>query len=412
MIPRLYAAGREAEGRAADFDQKGDTGGEVGENSERERLRDARLIEALDVPDDLYDAADSSGAALLAGMLCGHRRMLVDISDPSLEEMVQDGALVEGSSDRLARFVELMCLPICAALEGLDGLEQNRVHIMFQSVRNLMAARNVMSIASDSKVGLGAMSVDSTLAPCDAVLVLVAPSVQEGGPDLQALLKAAENRTIIVVNPVFPRGTRAAVFELYEPVYYLKGMSIAYHDKDPEASNRLESDRGDIGERAGLGLNDDPDTSVFGEFSLGDFSPEAEREALEEVGLLLAGEAKELSGSPPDQEVGLVPTEAWAAAAAAAVTATEVSDEAFDGVDDSWRGPSERSDPLLFRSGRAVLLREFPTAWRAFLQLADEDEDGVEQPWVLADSFEGKPDQSELKIALMAFIENHAGYGD
>ena len=151
---------------------------------------------------------------------------------------------------------------------------------------------------------------------------------------------------------------------------------------------------------------------MFGEFSLGDFSPEAEREALEEVGLLLAGEAKELSGSPPDQEVGLVPTEAWAAAAAAAVTATEVSDEAFDGVDDSWRGPSERSDPLLFRSGRAVLLREFPTAWRAFLQLADEDEDGVEQPWVLADSFEGKPDQSELKIALMAFIENHAGYGD
>jgi len=134
------------------------------------RTTEARLMEALDVPDDLYDAADSSGAALLAALLCGHRRMRVDIADPSLGGQVLpspntltddiNGAILaesavqslseEYSSDstgsdndplpvqvveheRLARFVELMCLPIAAAMEGLE----KRVHVVFSSVRLL-----------------------------------------------------------------------------------------------------------------------------------------------------------------------------------------------------------------------------------------------------------------------------------
>ena len=129
------------------------------------RTTEARLMEALDVPDDLYDAADSSAAALLAALLCGHRRMRVDIADPSLGgQMIPSGntltddfdgdvsvesALTENAPEgydtdsndslpvqvmeheRLARFVELMCLPIAAAMEGLE----KRVHVVFSSVR-------------------------------------------------------------------------------------------------------------------------------------------------------------------------------------------------------------------------------------------------------------------------------------
>ena len=94
--------------------------------------------------------------------------MLVDVRDPSLTP--SSGAAPE----RLARFVELLVLPIVAALEGLDGLDRNRVHVMFKSVRDLAAARSAMSaISNDSVVGLGALSLDTSLDASDAVLVLV-----------------------------------------------------------------------------------------------------------------------------------------------------------------------------------------------------------------------------------------------
>lgn len=142
------------------------------------RTTEARLMEALDVPDDLYDAADSSGAALLAALLCGHRRMRVDIADPSLggqvlpppntltddtngvilaesaveslsEEYISDSTAsdhdplpVQVEHERLARFVELMCLPIAAAMEGLE----KRVHVVFSSVRLLELFINFHSL--------------------------------------------------------------------------------------------------------------------------------------------------------------------------------------------------------------------------------------------------------------------------
>mmetsp|Transcript_60023 Transcript_60023/g.135742 ORF Transcript_60023/g.135742 Transcript_60023/m.135742 type:complete len:339 (-) Transcript_60023:364-1380(-) len=102
------------------------------ETSMEDRTREARLQEALDVPHDLYDAADASGAALLAAILLGRRRMVVEINDPLLE--VQPGPLErgEGASERLARFIELMTLPVMAALEGIANLDRTRVHIMFR----------------------------------------------------------------------------------------------------------------------------------------------------------------------------------------------------------------------------------------------------------------------------------------
>tara|TARA_A100001015_G_scaffold278158_1_gene338068 strand:+ start:495 stop:923 length:429 start_codon:yes stop_codon:yes gene_type:complete len=118
------------------------------------------VLEALDVPDDLQDAADSAGAAVLAALLQGHRRMLVEIHDPLLDPTTSGGRYVlaivpllvpsrqanptmdpttslppslapiptpsgfgggdEANSyaENLASAVELLVLPTAAALEG------------------------------------------------------------------------------------------------------------------------------------------------------------------------------------------------------------------------------------------------------------------------------------------------------
>jgi len=392
----------------------------------RIRSHQGRLREALDVPDDLYDAADSSGSALLAALLCGHRRMLVDVADTSLDwtgasmgartttsvgsggSGVGPGSRSSSSSDgfggvgeeedgaddlaseRLARFVELMALPIMAALEGLDeSMERSRVHIMFHEVRQLAAARRVMTIATESGfVGLGALTLDSSVAQSDAVLIIVAPvatevgtqhSREEGGganqgscAELTALLKEAENRTIIVVNPEQSLGE--ALFAEYEPVYVLKGMQVHYQAKRP--NSQLEDHDGS----EWVGKSDDEDgeesvvtrkrryyleeeedewaESVWGESSemLGDFySDEREAQVVEqELGLGSSGEVDDAArGYGRDDGVtseGVVDsassnvsepadcpptlrTEQWVAAAAAAVAAS-AEESGFEGFSD------------------------------------------------------------------------------
>lgn len=49
-------------------------------------------MEALDVPDSLFDAADSAGAAVLAALLQGHRRMLVRMEYPELNPVNSGGS--------------------------------------------------------------------------------------------------------------------------------------------------------------------------------------------------------------------------------------------------------------------------------------------------------------------------------
>lgn len=69
-------------------------------------------------PSSVTEAADSAGAAILAAMLAGQRRMLVDVRDAELTHQ----------PEVLAQFLELSILPVAAGLEGLNS-ERNRVKI-------------------------------------------------------------------------------------------------------------------------------------------------------------------------------------------------------------------------------------------------------------------------------------------
>jgi hypothetical protein len=538
----------------------------------RRLSHEGRLVEALDVPDDLYDAADGSGAALLAALLCGHQRMLVDVADASLDRCQlqlhaeedadddDDGSSrhvsthVHGTTEldtakqagekeqlstksseaaaadlsasdlsdlpfeRVARFVELMALPTIASLEGVRT-ERSRVHIIFNTARQLDAARRVMTIAGPG-VRLGCLAVpgSSSLKENDAVLIVVSPvtTPEEGGgkgsaEELQRLLKSAENRTIIVVNPV---GTtlennesqqqqqqqqQQQLFESYQPVYVLKGMRVRYQAKKTAADSLTEqmgqddnSDSHASGDEDPLYLHEEAASewadSVWGnellpswsDMGLGDFySDEREAQVIEqELGPPLMGEGgsertSEAGGTAnqQDQVVGAarecsptLQTNDWVAAAAAAVAASEEGSE-FSGFDEvgspselgfspssmmqtssreetvdeftkdfdederEFTGSSDMGAVSLESEARAVLLREFPMPWRAFLQFSSDesrtagvddgarmsyrDEEnggkGLEQPWIFLESFESRPSRSDMNVAILNYIDEAIG---
>jgi hypothetical protein len=61
-------------------------------------------------PSSVIDAADAAGAAILAGMLGGKQRMLVDVRDAELSR----------DPETLVQFVELAILPVAAGLHRAE----------------------------------------------------------------------------------------------------------------------------------------------------------------------------------------------------------------------------------------------------------------------------------------------------
>jgi hypothetical protein len=103
----------------------------------------SRIIESFDdamifgrAPSSVIDAADAAGTAILAGMLGGKQRMLVDVRDAELSS----------DPETLVQFIELAILPVAAGLEGLKST-RNRVKIVFPKVSQLLQYRRSKSLA-------------------------------------------------------------------------------------------------------------------------------------------------------------------------------------------------------------------------------------------------------------------------
>lgn len=97
----------------------------------------SKVVESFDdamifgqAPSSVIDAADAAGGAILAGMLGGKQRMLVDVRDAELST----------DPETLVQFIELAILPVAAGLEGLKST-RNRVKIVFPKVSQLLEYR-------------------------------------------------------------------------------------------------------------------------------------------------------------------------------------------------------------------------------------------------------------------------------
>ena len=173
-------------------------------------------------PSSVIDAADAAGAAILAGMLGGKQRMLVDVRDAELSR----------DPETLVQFVELAILPVAAGLEGLRTT-RNRVKIVFPTVSQLLQYRRTMALAAPEVVALSTLGFDP-VEKQDQLVVLIAPSPDdaEGLAAMNELLCPTDEMTeqisqpLVVVNHhMVPVSGPAKDFEV---AYHLRLLSVQY----------------------------------------------------------------------------------------------------------------------------------------------------------------------------------------
>ena len=134
-------------------------------------------------PANVIEAADVAGASILAGLLAGKQRMLVDVRDADLAS----------DPDMLVQFIELAVLPVAAGLEGLTS-KRNRLKIVFPTVSQLLEYRKTMALAAPEVVALSTLGFDPVEAR-DNLVVLIAPAPDddEGLQIMNALLRVNDD---------------------------------------------------------------------------------------------------------------------------------------------------------------------------------------------------------------------------
>jgi len=188
-----------------------------------------KVIESYDdalifgtAPSSVIDAADGAGAAILAAMLGGKQRMLVDVRDAELSN----------DPEILVQFIELAILPIAAGLEGLKST-RNRVKIVFPKVSQLLEYRRTMALAAPEVVALSTLGFDP-VEKRDKLVVIVAPAPddEEGIQAIRDLLTPTEEGVQPIQQPVVILNYHMLPFSgldlKFETAYHLRLLAVQY----------------------------------------------------------------------------------------------------------------------------------------------------------------------------------------
>jgi uncharacterized coiled-coil protein SlyX len=186
-------------------------------------------------PSSVIDAADAAGAAILAALLGGKQRMLVDVRDAELSR----------DPETLVQFIELAILPVAAGLEGMPKNQaRRRVKIVFPTVSQLLQYRSTMALAAPEVVALSTLGFDPVEKE-DSLVVLIAPSPddEDGLEKMNELLAPTSemtkplNQPVVVLNHhMVPVTGPAANFEV---AYHLRLLSVQFMSGD-DASEYLK----------------------------------------------------------------------------------------------------------------------------------------------------------------------------
>lgn len=190
-------------------------------------------------PSSVTDAADAAGSSILAALLAGKQRMLVDVRDA---ELTRD-------PDVLTQFIELAILPVAAGLEGLKT-KKNRVKIIFPTVSLLMQYRKSMALAAPEVVSLSTLGFDPVEAKDNLVVIVApAPDDDEGLIQMNELVSSADLRQPVVVlnHHMVPLLGPCGEFDT---VYHLRLLSVQYmtgdktmNERDTKKDNGKKSDQ-------------------------------------------------------------------------------------------------------------------------------------------------------------------------
>ena len=188
----------------------------------------SRVVESFDdsmifgtAPTSVNDAADAAGAAILAAVLGGKQRMLVDVRDAELSS----------DPETLVQFIELAILPIAAGLEGLKST-RNRVKIVFPKVSQLLEYRRTMALAAPEVVALSTLGFDP-VERRDKLVVIVAPQPddEEGLLSMSELLYPSDGgpsieQPVVILN--YHMVPVSLATQDFETAYHLRLLSVQY----------------------------------------------------------------------------------------------------------------------------------------------------------------------------------------
>jgi hypothetical protein len=217
----------------------------------------SRIIESFDdsvifgtAPASVINAADAAGAAILAAMLGGKQRMLVDVRDAELST----------DPETLVQFIELSILPVAAGLEGLKST-RNRVKIVFPKVSQLLEYRRTMALAAPEVVALSTLGFDP-VEKKDKLVVIVAPEPddKEGLAAMRELLlptdpdKQPIQQPVVILNyHMIPVSDLPVDFET---AYHLRLLTVQFMSSD-DANEYFEQFQNEAEEEKAEEVDDD-----------------------------------------------------------------------------------------------------------------------------------------------------------
>ena len=311
-----------------------------------------KVIESYDdalifgtAPSSVIDAADGAGAAILAAMLGGKQRMLVDVRDAELSN----------DPKTLVQFIELAILPIAAGLEGLKST-RNRVKIVFPKVSQLLEYRRTMALAAPEVVALSTLGFDP-VEKRDKLVVIVAPEPddEEGIQAIRDLLTPSEEGVQPIQQPVVILNYHMLPFSgvdlKFETAYHLRLLSVQYMAEQ----NAEELDNQAAEENMEFEATDEDET--------------------EDLEMKIS-------------EVESVKTDD--------LEETDCDDEALESA-------MKHAHEVGFNEGvtRAMVIRAYPRPWHIFVDLSPNTNADFE----VAATFDKEPTMDELNYAIVECLE-------
>ncbi|CAB1099452.1 unnamed protein product [Ectocarpus sp. CCAP 1310/34] len=231
----------------------GDGGGRGESKSGRDGGEFEARLEKQRPPKTNQDAADAAGAGVVAALMEGRRRLIVEVDDSQLRYNSPDFC-----HEAMAEFVELLVLPLTTALENLKA-RQNRCKIVIQGAHHASQVKEAMVLDAPASLQVVSLS-DAKVAKKDRVVALVAPENWTGkkGRHLKRVLAEAHDAAIILINPIDADKflqARPADYNTFELVYHLSPMRVNYlHSLPPPQHPSLDLDsEADRGTGAGRG---------------------------------------------------------------------------------------------------------------------------------------------------------------
>ena len=316
-----------------------------------------RMVEAFDdalifgtAPTSVLEAADSAGAAILAAMLGGKQRMLVDVRDAELS----------GEPEALVQFIELAVLPIAAGLEGLDSA-RNRVKIVFPTVSQLLLYRKTMALAAPEVVALSTLSFDP-VEEQDKLVVIVAPAPDddEGLAAMEELLAPKNPESQPIQQPVvllnYHMVPVAMDLKDFETAYHLRLLTVQY-------------------------MSSDSASDYFQQFSGGDDQQDEETDD---------------DPSALDSEDDSVSVDASGNTTSQAASPDVPEDSALEAA-------MQHASEVGMQQGitRAMVIRAFPRPWHVFVDTSP----GTDTDFEVAATFDEEPSQDQLNFAIVECLE-------